>query len=52
MKGVHNIFNACVKSGVLTHPMNVCKYAEVYIAASRKHTDIILIPYLKTNQWM
>lgn len=33
------IFNACVNTGVLSHPMNVCKYAGVYIAASRKHRD-------------
>lgn len=30
------IFNACVNTGVLSHPMNVCKYAEVYVTASRK----------------
>lgn len=43
------IFNACVNTGVLPHPMNVCKYAGVFIAASRKQTDT---SDLKTNQWL
>lgn len=39
------IFNACGSTGVLSHPMNVCKYTGAYIAASRKHTETILMIY-------
>lgn len=38
------ILNACVSTGVLSHPMNVCKYTGAY-AASRKHTETILMIY-------
>lgn len=44
------ILNACLNTGVLSHPMNVCKYAGVYIAASTGNTQkTILVPYLKVS---
>lgn len=40
-------FNACVNTGVLSHPMNVCKYAEVYVTASRKKQRLFSYYILK-----
>ena len=46
------IFNACLNTGVLSHPMNVCKYEDVYMAAyTRKHTRL-LINYLSLSLWI